>query len=110
MKQIPSLPPGREPVEITPSNGHGQPSKFGYIEAQGYTYAQGYPAEEADAPGLVEYSRILRRRKGTLILISFLGLSAAVLITVPQTPIYQSRTAIEIQDINDDFLNIKQVT
>jgi polysaccharide biosynthesis transport protein len=110
MIQIPSLPPGREPVEITPSNGHGQPSKFGYIEAQGYTYAQGYPADEPEAPGLVEYWRILSRRKGTLILVSFLGLAAAVLITVPQTPIYQSSTAIEIQDINDDFLNIKQVT
>jgi len=60
--------------------------------------------------GLMEYWRILRRRKGTVILISFLGFLIGVLITLPQTPVYQARTSLEIQDMNQNFLNIKEVS
>jgi uncharacterized protein involved in exopolysaccharide biosynthesis len=34
---------------------------------------------------------------------------AGFIYTVPQTPIYQARTVIEIQSLNSDFLNIKDV-
>ena len=60
--------------------------------------------------GLLEYWRMIRRRKGTLILIASLGTLAGVLISVPQTPIYQARASIEVQDLNADFLNIRQTT
>ena len=53
---------------------------------------------------------MIRRRKGTLILIASLGTLAGVLISVPQTPIYQARASIEVQDLNADFLNIRQTT
>ena len=33
-----------------------------------------------------------------------------MLLTLPQTPVYQARTSLEIQDLNENFLNIKQVT
>jgi succinoglycan biosynthesis transport protein ExoP len=76
----------------------------------------GYPAalpDSVDAPptgGLLEYGRMLRRHKGAMILISFLGVLAAVLITLPQTPVYQARASLEIQDINKEFMNLKQVS
>src|ERR1019366_8018985 len=59
---------------------------------------------------LVEYWHMLRRRKGTFLLIAFLGLLAAVLITLPQTPVYQARTTLEIQNLNENFLNMRAVS
>ena len=65
---------------------------------------------EDPGPGMLhEYMRILGRRKGTLILIIFLGLLVSVLITIPQTPIYQARGSIEIQNLNENFLNTRNV-
>src|SRR5439155_4197881 len=34
---------------------------------------------------------------------------AGVLLSIWQSPVYRARTALEIQNINEDFLNIKQV-
>lgn len=65
--------------------------------------------DDAQTGGLLEYSRILRRHKGEVILVAFLGVLTAVLITLPQTPVYQARTSLEIQDINQEFMNLKQV-
>ena len=57
---------------------------------------------------LLEYWRILRRRKGTLILIAAVGAIIGFLITLPQTPIYQVRTSLEIVGLNQNFLNVKE--
>src|SRR5258708_74626 len=66
---------------------------------------------EKPGPGLLpEYLQILRRRKGTLILIVFLGLLTSLLLTLPQTPIYQARASIEIQNLNENFLNTRNVS
>jgi capsular exopolysaccharide synthesis family protein len=71
-----------------------------------------YPEEfEEPGPGLLpEYWQILRRRKGTLILIVVLGLLTSLLLTIPQTPIYQARGSIEIQNLNENFLNARNVS
>ena len=77
-------------------------------------YSHGYYAsprpDDASPNFLLEYWRILRRRKGTLILIASAVTLLAVLVTLPQTPIYRAKTTIEVQDMNQDFLNMKQVT
>lgn len=65
--------------------------------------------EEDPGPGILDYYRILRRRKGTVALIAFLGLLLGVLITLPQTPVYEARTTLEIQDLNQDFMNMRQM-
>ena len=66
---------------------------------------------EEPGPGLLlEYFDIVRRHKGTLILIAFLGLLASLLLTLPQTPIYQARASLEIQNINEDFLNMREMS
>jgi len=72
-------------------------------------YPQNSTADDQARGGLLEYWRILRRRKGTLILIAFAGALIGFLLTIPQTPIYQARTSVEIVGLNDNFLNIKQV-
>src|SRR5271170_3793505 len=72
-------------------------------------YSGGYdPAAEPETGGLIEYWRILRRRKGSLILIAFIGALIGFLATIPQTPIYQAKTSVEISDLNTNFLNLKQ--
>ncbi len=65
--------------------------------------------EDEGRGGLLEYWQILRRRKGTVLLIAFLGTLLGVLVTLPQTPVYQARTSLEIQDLNQDFMNMRQV-
>jgi len=66
---------------------------------------------EEPGPGLLpEYWQILRRRKVALILIVVLGLLTSLLLTIPQTPIYQARGSIEIQNLNENFLNTRNVS
>jgi capsular exopolysaccharide synthesis family protein len=68
------------------------------------------PEQQAnDSIGVIEYMRIIQRHRGTVILFAFLGLLAAVLYTMPQTPLFRARTVLEIQNINNDFLNTRQV-
>jgi polysaccharide biosynthesis transport protein len=64
---------------------------------------------EPEASGLLEYWQLIRRRKGKLSLIASSALMASVFVTLQQTPVYQARTSLEIQDINPDFMNIRQV-
>jgi capsular exopolysaccharide synthesis family protein len=63
-----------------------------------------------DGQGSIPLGQILRRRKRTLILSAFAGLLAGVLLTLPQTPVYRARTVIEIQNLNEDFLNMRAVS
>jgi len=66
------------------------------------------PGSESESGGVLEYWRILRRRKGTLILVAGLGAVIGFLVTIPQTPIYQVRTSLEIVSLNQNFLNMKE--
>ena len=63
---------------------------------------------EPETGGILEYWRILQRRKGTLILIALIGSIAGFLVTIPQTPIFQAHTSLEISGLNTNFLNLKQ--
>jgi len=65
---------------------------------------------EEQGPGqLLGYLDIVRRHRGTLVLIAFLSLLTSLLVTLPQTPIYQARASIEIQNLNENFLNMRNV-
>jgi polysaccharide biosynthesis transport protein len=66
------------------------------------------PNAEPESGGLIQYWRILCRRKGTLCFIAALGAIAGFLVTLPQTPIYQVHTSLEIVALNQNFLNIKE--
>jgi capsular exopolysaccharide synthesis family protein len=45
-----------------------------------------------------------------LILFVVLSTLAAFLITIPQTPVYQAHASVELQDLNENYLNSKQFT
>lgn len=69
------------------------------------------PSPYSYTPGpLIEYVRILSRRKATLLVFTVLGTLAALLFTIVETPMYQARTLLEIETPNEDFLNMRNVS
>src|SRR5215470_17931347 len=65
--------------------------------------------ENASNEGVVAYWRMVMRHKWIVVLTAFVGTAAGILITLPQTPVYQSRTSLEVQGINENFLNFQNL-
>jgi len=59
---------------------------------------------------VIAYWRMVMRHKWIVILVAFLGAAAGLLITLPQTPIYQSSTSVEVQGLNENFLNMQNLS
>ena len=59
--------------------------------------------------GFLEYWRMIRRRRGTVIILTCLGGLVGLLIGLPQTPVYRSRATVEVQPLNENLLNTRQV-
>ncbi len=103
----PPLTPHQD-LAVRPSyRGYGMPARG--IQQIPYPERQSPEQQANDSIGVIEYMRIIQRHRGTVILFAFLGLLAAVLYTMPQTPLFRARTVLEIQNINNDFLNTRQV-
>ena len=66
--------------------------------------------EDQGSSLVLEYWNIFQRHKGTLVLTAFLGLLFSLLFTLPQTPLYQARASLEIQNVNENFLNMRNVS
>lgn len=101
--QIPptSLVPKGVPLETIERESYGNQTANGFRQ----------PIVEDEQEGsLLEYWRTLRRRRGTLILIASLGLMLGVLITLPQAPVYEAKTTLEVLELNDNFMNTKDVS
>lgn len=64
---------------------------------------------EEQRSGLLEYWFTLRKHKGLMTLVALAGSMLGYLVTLPQTPIYQAHTSVEIENLNPNFLNIKEV-
>src|SRR5690242_19569332 len=94
---------------LPPPQGHIPSRPAGYLEP-------GEPLEEArrygldNAPDLPEFYYVFRRHKWAFILAAFIGALAGCFIALFQTPIYQARIVLELQDLNDNFMNLKQVS
>jgi succinoglycan biosynthesis transport protein ExoP len=67
-------------------------------------------AVDAESGSFAQYFRILRRRKGTLALSALAGAVVAVLLTLPQTSVYRAQTLLEVENLNEDFLNMKNAS
>jgi capsular exopolysaccharide synthesis family protein len=89
-------PAGSDPSEMV-HNG-GMPT----IEVPG-------PGLKRDYAGMLEYWQMIRRHKASVILATCVGGLIGILLTLPAPHIYQARTTIEIQGLNDEFLNMKNV-
>jgi polysaccharide biosynthesis transport protein len=93
-----------------PGNSTALPlARSQYSEIPASAYARD-GNDEFETGGLIEYWRILRRHKGTWIIFAFAGALLGLLIALPQTALYQARTSVEFLELNDNFLNFKQVS
>lgn len=52
---------------------------------------------------------VLCRHKAALLWITFIGGLAAAVVTRAQPPVYQSRALVEVQTLNENFLNLRNV-
>src|SRR6266404_3304965 len=104
---------------------NGQPefeSRFGryLIEQMGgstdllsrrHAYPAWTQAEWRELPAqqdMVEYWRIFRLHKLLILAFVLLGLLIALMISLYQRPVYRAHTSITIQDLNENFLNLKE--
>jgi capsular exopolysaccharide synthesis family protein len=71
--------------------------------------AQGSGAKR-DYAGLLEYWQIVRRHKGAVIVATCLGALVGFALTLSSPRIYQARTTLEVQGLNQEFLNMKNFT
>jgi polysaccharide biosynthesis transport protein len=62
-----------------------------------------------DYAGILEYWQMVRRHKGAIIVAVFLGGAIGFLLTLSAPRVYQSRMTMEIQALNDEFLNMRNV-
>jgi polysaccharide biosynthesis transport protein len=66
------------------------------------------PAGPSQPNGLLEYWRMASSHKGILIAFAFAGALGGFLIGLPKTPLYRARTSLEVLELNEDFMNMKQ--
>src|ERR1043165_8271938 len=68
-----------------------------------------YSGPMVSTPGLFDYWRVLFNRKCTVLIAAALGIAAGLITSLPRTRIYQARTTIELQALNDNLLNTRDV-
>jgi capsular exopolysaccharide synthesis family protein len=74
-----------------------------------WTWPGSFPAESDEAPHLLDYWRILRKRRWTVVTI-FVVLFVVVLIgTVRQTPIYRAQATLQIDKDNPQILSFQEI-
>jgi polysaccharide biosynthesis transport protein len=74
-----------------------------------YTDAICDGTSDGNSDVLAEYWQILRRRKVTLLLTTVVGMIIGLFFARVQSPSYRARTLIEVEDLNEDFLNMRSV-
>jgi succinoglycan biosynthesis transport protein ExoP len=59
---------------------------------------------------LLDLGRFIRRNYAIPLAAMLLGLALAIAFTESQPPVYRGTATLEIQDLNDNFLNLKEVS
>jgi len=93
-------------------NQSHEPSKTTALTRATETVSAGYPAaidraDESDSV-IMEYLRILRRHRLVVTVFALLGLALGIAGTAIQTPRYRATTSLEVLNLNEDFMNLKQ--
>lgn len=105
MSGIRKLPPGDNEsyAVVNAASGVAAPAPVGNP-----VYAE--HAADADEEDLFQWWIILRRRKRELMLAAFLGTVAGLLWSLPQTPIYRAKSTIEVKSLNENYLDLGDVS
>ena len=65
---------------------------------------------EASDSLLAEYARLFKRRRSLILLCTLTGALLGWVITIGMQPVYRARTSLDIQNLNDNFLDMKAVS
>jgi polysaccharide biosynthesis transport protein len=98
---LPLLPPGSSDAGIPLGDSNLPPVRPYYPDP--------VPPGEGESGGVLDVWQAVRRRKRTIVVCCFLGGVLGLLSTLPQTPVYQAGASLEIQPINQDFLQMRNV-
>ena len=79
------------------------------LPAPTWDIAPAEAADEGEWRGLLDYARLLYKRKWTLALALVAGIIVTAASTVTQTPTYESQATLEVQGVNDNFLNLQNI-
>jgi capsular exopolysaccharide synthesis family protein len=76
------------------------------------TVSAGYPGsfdrgDESDSV-IMDYLRILRRHRLAVTVSALIGLALGIAATAVQTPVYRAGTSLEVLNLNEDFMNLRQ--
>ena len=71
-------------------------------------WSQAQPNELPASQDVVEYWRIFCQHKSLILQLALLGLLLALSFGFFQRPVYRAHTSIAIQDLNENFLNLKE--
>jgi len=89
------------------AHAHGQPVQQPYYVV-GAPYGFEAPEEDDSGAGLLDYWRMLRRHKLAILLSAAAGLALGFAVGIPMKPVYRAHASIEVLNINDDFMNMRQ--
>ena len=99
--QLPDKPSAKELI-VHPRGSLTAPAKVLYVEPVNSDFSSG-----DNSASVVEYWYVIRHRLPLISLITVLGLLAGILISFLQTPVYQARVSLEIQNPSESALNVR---
>src|ERR1700689_3262471 len=69
-----------------------------------------FEADEADkVPDLLEYGRVIKKRRATILTIAFVVFSIGLFATLKEKPVYRARVLVEIQKENPDIPSLQEL-
>ncbi|MBI4908797.1 MAG: polysaccharide biosynthesis tyrosine autokinase [Acidobacteria bacterium] len=80
------------------------------LPEQMFKAASAGPPPELNESVMRDLRSLVRRRGGFLLVTLLLGIALAYLYTKSDTPIYRATATLEIQDLNEHFLNMKEIS
>jgi capsular exopolysaccharide synthesis family protein len=60
--------------------------------------------------GLLDYWRMIMRHKTVIVVASVVTALIGFAVSIPMLPVYRARTSLEILNLNEDFMNLKQTS
>jgi capsular exopolysaccharide synthesis family protein len=67
------------------------------------------PEEVREVPNLLEYWRVIQKRRATILTTAFIVFAVALVATLKQKPIYRAQALVEIQKENPDIPTLQEL-
>src|ERR1700726_97894 len=67
------------------------------------------PEEVREVPNLLEYWRVIQKRRATILTTAFIVFAVALVATLKQKPVYRAQALVEIQKENPDIPTLQEL-